>query len=520
MASRRSAPRPPRDIIEFVTGDDFLGDKSLSVAQIAILKALYGLEMTGAEMAAFLAMHEQRPPRKGGYDEASLGLGRRSGKGEKLGGNVVCYECVRFNPEHLSPGETAYGIVVAQNEKQARIVRDYTEAKFRILEDKGWPIFEKLPAQSKAVTAEEIRLANRVVVKCMPCKKVSSRGLTTIVINLDELGHWQLEEGAYNADIEVLRAVRPTRATMKSRGYKVPLIKTSTPFDEIGVFYDDFKRRYQTRQLVLHEVPTRFLNPTISLEFLELERIADPESYEREYEAKWHTGAQSKRISRTMVEACTVPGRESLPPKTGNRYIAHIDAAFKHDYFPLGIGHLEGETVITDLLRIWKPQPGRPLSDEEVVSEQVPYLRAYEVERVVGDQFCDIPLRNEYAKHGIQFIEVAVNEENKYKEYLNLASLLTARKMSLPDMEEIARDLTGLRWKGKKVAAPKRKGAHDDVSSVLRRLGMELLPLINRVDLAAANAGAVMSAHDRELQNLRTRDDNEMNVTGLMEAIY
>jgi len=404
----------------------------------------------------------------------------------------LAYECVMFNPEHLSPGETAYGIVVAQNEKQARIVRDYTEAKFGILAGRGWKVFEDLPAQSKAVTAEEIRLANRVVVKCMPCKKVAVRGLTTIAIVLDEIGHWQLEEGAYNADVEILRAVRPTRATMKSRGYKVPLLKTSTPYDEIGVFYDDYKRRFQTRQLVMHEVPTRYLNPSVSLEFLEEERIADPESYPREYEAKWHTGAQSKKFTRAMVEACTERGRDLEAPVTGAHYVAHIDAAFKQDFFPLGIGRLDGESVVLSALRIWKPEPERPLSDEDVVAEQVPILRAYGVDAVVGDQFCDIPLKNEYAKHGIGFIERPVNEENKLKEYRNLLSVMTAQKMKLPDMEEIARDLTGLRWKGKKIEAAKRKGAHDDVSAVLRRLAMDLLPMINSVNFADLNRGAVL----------------------------
>src|SRR3989304_6664658 len=106
----RSGPRPPRDIVEFVTGEDFLGDTSISVAQVAVLKAIYGLAMNREESAAFLAMHEQRGPRKGGYDEASLGFGRRSGKGEKIGGNIVAYEAVTFNPAHLAPGETAYGI--------------------------------------------------------------------------------------------------------------------------------------------------------------------------------------------------------------------------------------------------------------------------------------------------------------------------------------------------------------------------------------------------------------------------
>jgi hypothetical protein len=495
MPPRRS-PRPPRDIIEFVTGDDFLGDKSLSVAQIAILKAFYGLKMTGEEMAAFLAMHEGKAPRAGGYDEMSLGCGRRGGKGEKIGAPIVAYECLMFNPKHLAPGETAYGIDIAQNEKQARIDRDYVEAKFAILEDKGWKVFEERSAQSKAVTAEEIRLANRVIVKCMPCKKVSTRGLTTIVINLQEIGHFQLEEGAYNADVEIIRAVRPTRATMKSRGYRVPLIKASTPYDEIGVFHDDWKRRHQTRQLVMHEIPTRFMNPTISMEFLEQERIADPDSFEREYLAKWGSATQGKLFTRELVDSCTVKALVAEPPIAGERYIAHIDAAFKSDFFPLCIGRLDGTDVVQSYLGIWKPQPERPLDDDVVASEMAPVLIAYGQDTVIGDQFCGVPLAKAFANEGITFIERPVNEENKFKEYKNLLSVMTARRLRLLDIEEIARDLLGLRRKGKRISAPHRRNAHDDVSSVLRRVVFDLLPMINRADLESLNQGAMRQTKD------------------------
>lgn len=487
--------RPPKDIVEFVTSDDYLGDKDYSPAQLAVLKAIYGLPMTRQESAAFAAMHEGRPAKKGGYDEASLGFGRRSGKGEKIGAAIVAYEAVTFNPEHLAPGETAYGIVVAQNEKQARIVRDYTEAKLRVLEEKGFPVFEVTPAQSKPVTAEVIRLSNRVHIACFPCKKVAVRGVTAVVICLDEIGHWQLEEGAYNADKEIVRAVRPTRLTLRSRGCKVPLIKTSTPFDEVGVFHDDWKNRNQTRQLVLHEVPTKFLNPKITDEELASEQYADPESFDREYLAKWGSGGEHKPFPREVVDGCTERGRQTVPPKAGHEYIARIDAAFKRDTFPVGIGHLEGERVILDLLKVWRPQTGRPLNDKEIVEEIVALTRPYGIDRVTGDQFCDVPLKNEFASHGFGFVEKPVTETSKYLEYKNLISVMRAKLLALPDQEEIRADLTGLQKKGKWIGAPKLKNRHDDISTVIRGIVWDLLPMIQRMDLAALNAAA---ANDRD----------------------
>lgn len=516
---RRSIPRAPRDIIEFVTGDEYLGDRTLSVPQLAVLKAIYGLEMTVEEAAAFSAMHEQRPAKKGGYEEVSLGFGRRSGKGEKIGANVVAYECIRFNPEHLAPGETAYGIVVAQNEKQARIVRDYVEAKLRILEEKGWRVFEEVAAQSRSVTAEVIRLANRVHVACFPCKKVAVRGVTAIVILLDELGHWQLEADAYNADVEVIRAIRPCRATMRARGLRVPLLKTSTPFDEIGAFHDDWKRRDRSRQMVLHEVPTRFLNPTITQEFLEEERIADPESFDREYLAKWGSGAQSKPITGDMVDACTEHGRLIVPPRPGTEYVARLDAAYKRDTFPVGIGHLEGETVVVDLLQVWKPRSGgRHLDDKEVVAEMAGLLRPYGIDRVAGDQFCDVPLKTELQKYGIGFMEKPTTETSKFIEFQNLIAVMSAKQLRLPDDQQIKIDLTGIRKKGKWVGAPKLANRHDDIFTVIRGIVFDLLPMSQRLDLAEMNRGAMPQTEMERLFRPAHRDSEELPVNFMAEV--
>lgn len=482
---------PPRDIIEFATGRKFLYDRDYSVPQIACLKALYGLKMTDEEMGAFLAMHEGEPPKRGGYDEASFGFGRRSGKGEKLGATVIAYECFIFDEALLSPGETAYGICVAENEKQAMIVRSYVEAKFRILEQRGFEVFERREAQSKSVTAEVIRLANSVHVACFPCKKAALRGVTSIVIVFDEYGHWQTLPDAYNADIEIYRAARPTRATMQARGLRVPLLKESTPYEESGDFHNDWKTRHGSPQLVLHEVPTRFLNPTITAEYLAKEQMRDPDSYDREYLAKWGTGTTSKPFTRQMVENCTDKGRLIEPPQTLGQYTARLDAGFMIDPFPLAIGRLDGDKVVIARLDIWKPKPGHPLDDKEVVAEIALILKGYGIDSVGGDQFCQVPIRTELARHNIKFRECPATAETKAKEFKNLVAVMNAGSLRLPDDEQIALELTGLRRRGQAAAAPGQANKHDDIYAVIRGVVYELLPMVEMTDISLANVGAV-----------------------------
>ncbi|HKB07900.1 MAG TPA: hypothetical protein VKF61_06465, partial [Candidatus Polarisedimenticolia bacterium] len=331
--------------------------------------------------------------------------------------------------------------------------------------------------------------------------------------------HWQLEENAYNADKEVMRALRPTRLTMRSRGLKVPLIKISTPFDEVGVFYDDWRHRDRTKQLVLHEVPTRFLNPTVTEDELAKEQLEDPESFDREYLAKWGAGGDHKPFPRDLVEACTERGRIACLPVAGKEYIARIDAAFKRDTFPLGIGHLESDRVVIDLMRIWKPAPHRPLKDKEVVGEIVPLLKMYGIDRVTGDQFCDVPLKSEFAGHGIGFIEKPVTESSKYLEYKNLVAVMRAKLLSLPDMEDIRADLTGLVKRGRYIGAPKLRNRHDDISTVIRGIVIDLLPsVLGHVDLGALNAPAARSEY-MEKYDIRRGQDFDLG-GDIMEAIY
>ena len=76
-------PRVLHDIIEMVMDPDWLGDTDISVPQISVLKGLYGLPMRPEEREAFEGMTEGRKARKGGYFDATLCIGQRSGKTEK-----------------------------------------------------------------------------------------------------------------------------------------------------------------------------------------------------------------------------------------------------------------------------------------------------------------------------------------------------------------------------------------------------------------------------------------------------
>jgi len=510
-------------ILEFIESPRYLGDKDLSHVQRVILKAIYGLALEERELATFHALSGGKSPRKGGWDVVSLGCGRRSGKTEKIAANIAAYESVTFDERQLSPGEVAYCIIVAQNQKQARICRDYIEAKLHKLEANGHSVLAKTPGQMKAITADEIRLINQVVIATFPCKKVAVRGVTCFCFIADEIGHWQVEEDAYNADIEVIRAIRPAMATVKRR----KLIKISTPFIEAGVFHDDWRNRERTRQLVIHEIPTELMNPSVPKTFLAEEQLADPDSYQREYLAKW-SGVGGNFISGDLVDACTEPGLKMRPYSSGHSYIAWIDAAFKRDLFAFAIGHREETVVLMDRVLWWKPpHPKRPLQMEPVVAEIAGECKEYRCDRVRGDQFADVPLRQELQKHGLGFVEKPVTLQSKYEVFRNLKAALLSKRVALLDEPMLKRDLTSLeahKTQGGmvRVAAPRLRGYHDDLSHCVGGIVNELLDMRSHIDIAEMNRAAMPQPHYdwREAENMRRDEKVDPIEEDIMGAIF
>jgi len=520
------------DIIEFAMSDKYLGKAYFSIYQQAILKALYGLEMTREELLAFLELSDGRKPRPGGYEEAAIICGVRSGKSD-IGAVVATYEGVRWGPvmkDMLIPGQVATVILIAQDQKGAGIVRGYIEGNLRTLEDRGFEVLAETQGQAKAITGSAIKLRWPVEFIIFPANKAAVRGATGLCGVLDEIGHWKNEEGAYNQDKKVVKAFRSRFATLAKIRPKRLMI--SNPDEESGVLWEEYKKRDSGRVLVVN-APTWKLNPQIELDdptFFDREEEDDPEGFQSEYGAVFaKPGGGNLFLTAQIVDQCIERGRVSNPPKPGVEYTAWMDAAFKRDRFSFGIGHSEvvnGQLrAVVDHLRNWTPpkRKGADLDPEEVVNEIVTDLLMYGCSRIHGDQFADTVLKSMFMKRGIVFVECPATNPEKTDAYKNLRASLQAHLVDLPDNPEMEKDLKGLvrlRTTGNHttIAAPRRRNAYDDAATVVSRLVRKLLPLTGNVDLVKINAEAMphigVDGHD-----YRTAEEKEFG-PGLMEAIY
>lgn len=484
---RRKADIP--DIIQFICDPAYLGpDTQISAAQRSVLKAIYGLDMDAEERDAFESITEGRKPRKGGYSQAWIIVGRRSGKTDKILANIAAYESWLFDPSKLSPGEQAFYPLVAQNVDGASRARGYIEGKLLLLESKGWDVFDYGEAQQRAITAKEIRLRNKVTVKCFPCGKASVRGITALGYAGDEVAWWRTEDGAYNADVEVLRALNATVATM---GRQAKRVVATSPYAEEGVTWNAWERRHQSRALVVN-CPSWVFNPNLDTAFLESEQLDDPVAYLREYGAQFGKEGGGY-FTPTELDRVLDKGRpEVLRHRPGYEYTAAIDVAHKHDLYSLAIGHREDEVVIFDRIEARKGSKKAPLDDAVIAAEYGGILREYGLDTVQGDQHFDLAVVKEYKQVGVKVNIVPQDDRLNYELYKNLKAAIRRGMVSAPDTALIRKDLLSLRrmkgGKYPKIKAPDRAGFHDDISKSMSVVLFRLLNLADRLDLNELNA--------------------------------
>lgn len=453
--------RPRLNIVEAIRDPNILGDV-LSPAQEAALRALYGLPLPADQLA--LAQQCAGGAWQPGveYREAAFVCGRRSGKSDKLAANVALYEAF-FRDHRFSPGETGVVLLLAQNMRQAKVVRGYIEGKIR-----KSPILQR---HVVAARANELELDNRITIAIHPSSFRAIRGLSVVSCICDEIAFWWTEDTYANPDIEVIRAVRPAMATFPYG----KLLLVSSPYTMTGALWDVWQRRDSDADTLVWRAPTRLMNPTVSPRFLAKEQARDPENFRREYLAEF-TDAVSSFLSGDEVNACVVAGRTELPADTDKcYYVAAVDAAYKGDRFTMCIAHRDHDrdVVVIDRLCGWQGTREQPLRLGTDLMPQIKALaEAYGIYQIHGDQFGAEPLKAIFEQHYLSYVERTFTSGSKADIYATLRTLISDRKIELLDHEPSLRELRGLELEmlpggAMKIGHPGHGKARDDFADVI-----------------------------------------------------
>jgi len=153
----------------------------------ALLIAAMGEALTPEERALFMQLtgREREPLQR--VAELVAVVGRRGGKSRALA--VLAVYLAALCEHRLAPGERGLVLVVAQNQRAARIVLDYAEA-----------CFDAAPAL-------------RALVVSRNNESIQLNGFTLLAAICDEVAYWWSEDSYANPDVETVAAIRPGLAT-------------------------------------------------------------------------------------------------------------------------------------------------------------------------------------------------------------------------------------------------------------------------------------------------------------------
>jgi hypothetical protein len=150
-------------------------------------------------------------------------------------------------------------------------------------------------------------------------------------------------------------------------------------------------------------------------------------------------------------------------------YRAFVDVAGGSgaDSMTLAVAHAEprgdASVAMLDLLREVRP----PFSPEATVAEFAMVLRTYGVAEVVGDRYAGDWPREQFRRHGIEYVPSTRSKSDIYREVL---PLINAGRVELLDHERLLQQLASLERRvarGGRDTVDHAPGSHDDVANAV-----------------------------------------------------
>jgi hypothetical protein len=429
------------------------------------LAALFALPMTPQQLAVFTSCTGREVPPSAACNEVWLCIGRRGGKSFILALIAVWLACFHEYRHLLAPGERGTIIIIAQDRKSARTIFRYVKG-----------LLNNVPMLARMIereTADTFDLTNRISIEIQAASFRSTRGYTLVAALCDEIAFWRSDESA-NPDKEILAAIRPAMATIPN----AMLLCASSPYARRGALWDAYRKHFaKDSNVLVWKAPTRTMNPSVPQSFIDAAIEADSSNANAEYGAEFRTDVETF-ISREVVDAAVVIGRQELHRIDGVAYVAHIDpSGGSSDSMTMAVAHMEGEHVILDCVRERRP----PFSPDDVAKEFADTIKSYGIASARSDRYGGMWPRERMAVHGVDVTNAILTTSDTY---LAVLPILNSKRVDLLDHTRLINQLCSLErrtGRGKDVI-DHPPGAHDDIIT--------------------AAAGAIVYAAQREAQKV------------------
>jgi hypothetical protein len=467
-------------------------------AWMVFLSALFNLPIEDPEdLKIFQECTGLIEPPKERIREAAVICGRRSGKSFISAIIAVFLACFRDWTPYLTAGERAWIFIIATDRMQSSIIQGYIRGIMNSSDVLRSMIDQELK--------EELHLKNGVSIGIKTSSWRGVRGFNLAAAIAEETAFWRSEETSANPDVEILRAVRPSLATIPES----ILLSVSTPYSRRGTLFQTFKKNYgQAGPVLVWKAESLRMNPTLDPEIIKAALRDDFQSASSEWLSSWRSDIEGF-LSLELVENCTISGRRDLPRIDGIQYRAFTDpSSGRVDSFVLTIGHAAGDgTVIVDILR----EKRSPFDPVPVVEDYATLLKNWGIAEVVSDKYAIGFVVDLFKRQGIKVTPAPLTASEYFLEFL---PMLTSSSVELPDDRHLAAQLTNLERRtrsGGKDLVCHPPGLHDDVANAIAGLCVMIRSKPKRKGFVTyVGSGRVSSGGSGSICEMRTKTLQEI----------
>jgi hypothetical protein len=388
-------------------------------AWIAVLRAMFGLELSSSDLELFRACTGRQKSPTGPFKETWLICGRRGGKSFMMALIAVYLACFFDYRPFLNVGERGTVMIIAADRKQARVVLRYIRGLLSV---------PTLASMVNSERAEGFDLDNRVTIEIHTASFQTTRGYTIVAALLDEIGFWSNEDSAA-PDTEIIRALRPAMGMIPS----AKMICASSPYAKRGALWKAFEKHFgkDDSNVLVWKAPTRVMNPSFPQEAVDEALADDPDAAASEYLAEFRNDVASF-VAREVVEDAIMPGVYEIPPIPNEAYCAFVDSSGgSADSFTLAIAaSKEGENDEPRAQLVCVREFRPPFDPGLVIGEICRTLVDYGVDVVYGDRYAGEFPPEHFRNAGVRY---EVSEKSKSEIYRDALPLLNSGRIDLLD---------------------------------------------------------------------------------------
>jgi hypothetical protein len=386
-----------------------------------------------------------------------------------------------------------------------------------------------------------------IIVVAGGCSSSSLRGRNNIGVIMDEMAFFIDNGGRFSGDA-VYKALTPSTGTFGGDG---KVICISSPYAKYGAFYSRYLQSFDEQETTLMlKMYTSLANPSIDPVILKTERRRDKINFLCEFGGEFSDTVVAWIDDEKVFKECVSPRPIHTKGVTNEQYFMGIDLSAKNDGAAVAIVHRDDKTkkIILDYADVWFASESDVWDQQESIYRDCTkyrdseYLKIADIAAEIQELAKWFPIRDGWFDqwsgyalleqlHGLglkQFRTEHCSDMLNSNIYTLLKSLYMEKGVDLFDHPILVPELLSLEAEHKaknkvKVRAPRKNGAHDDISDAYARavwacFNWDKDRQANRTMLVGAGASSLDPAQGVQTFNMHRADKMRKHGMGPRDA--